>query len=750
MKLFGTALAVLLAASAVLADPLNCDLTAYEALDGLAATVEQDLLVVSWSGQDGAELRARYGIEGGQPLIRDLAVRHQGGEWSTVGENLVPEFEVTSGLRRIARDQIRPLERLGVEITQEVIDRERWYAFWDAPLLVPGIRESGSSLGNEPINPGLPRSPDEIRRMDATFNSTSCKVKTDGARVEINFPGLSMGIFEGNLQFTMYRGTNLLRLEAIAKTEENFVAYKYDGGLRGFSNDKLSRMVWRDTGNQPQQYLFGGVVNDTRVPLRADNRLLVAEGPGGSVATFPPPHTFFFTREVDINLGYVWYRKDDDGFGMGVRQGEGEENDRFLENFALYNAPPGTWQRMAMYFYVSPMAAEPTRQAALAFTHGDVFKPVPGYKTFVNHFHLRFTDQMRAAGSFDTPLQDLVAMKALGLNIIGMSDFHADQLRQRDPGSLRFLDQKDYAKASRHASDTDFLVLPWEEPSAYFGGHYNILFPKNVFWSKVREEGQPFTENDPTYGKVYHTGDVEDVQRMLDAENAYWYHAHPRTKSSTGYPDALFDKDYIKNDRYLGIAFKPGMGQDQSEKRLCEYRCFDALDTMNNLYSNIGIRPKYLIADIDTYQKGPEDDLYANFPVNYLKLNEVPGPDEDWSPVLESLREGDFFVTTGEILIRGYEVVGSGNHRTVMADLEWTFPLEFVEVVWGDGKTTDRQIISATDVEPFGSKVFEIPFDATGKTWMRFAAWDSAGNGAFVQPIWLHASRSSDGASASR
>ena len=77
-------------------------------------------------------------------------------------------------------------------------------------------------------------------------------------------------------------------------------------------------------------------------------------------------------------------------------------------------------------------------------------------------------------------------------------------------------------------------------------------------------------------------------------------------------------------------------------------------------------------------------------------------------------------------------------------------PLEFVEVVWGDGQTTDRQIISATDLEPFGSKRFEIPFDATDKSWVRFAVWDSAGNGAFVQPVWLHSSTSTKAASASR
>jgi hypothetical protein len=159
---------------------------------------------------------------------------------------------------------------------------------------------------------------------------------------------------------------------------------------------------------------------------------------------------------------------------------------------------------------------------------------------------------------------------------------------------------------------------------------------------------------------------------------------------------------------------------------------------MNNLYAGSGLRPKYIIADIDTYQKGPEDDLYPNFPVNYLRLDRVPGPDEDWAPVLKALRDGRFFVTTGEILIRSYGVEGTGDTRTISADVEWTFPLSFVEVVWGDGHTIDRQVISATDLPAFGTRHFALPFNAKGKAWVRFAVWDSAGNGAFVQPIWLH------------
>ena len=177
---------------------------------------------------------------------------------------------------------------------------------------------------------------------------------------------------------------------------------------------------------------------------------------------------------------------------------------------------------------------------------------------------------------------------------------------------------------------------------------------------------------------------------------------------------------------------------------MTEYRSFDASDTMNNLYTNSGLRPKYIIADIDTYRKGPEDDTYANFPVNYLKMDKVPGPDEDMTPVLKALRDGNFFVSTGEILIKSYNVAGTGNQRTIAADVEWTYPLAFAEVVWGDGKKIDRQIIPATDLAPFGTKKFSIPFDATGKSWVRFAVWDSAGNAGFVQPVWLNAPKTTN------
>ena len=191
---------LLVMATSASAEGLNCDLTQDKAAQGLTAAVDQDLLVVTWAGQAGSDVRARFAIANGQPVVRDLAVRKQGGQWATPRSESFPEYHVVSGLRRMSSDHVGSLPAAGIPLTPEVVAKNRWYAFHDAPLEIPG--QSGTQM------PPLPRKPEEIRRADATFKATGCGVKTDGGRLEVNFPGLSMGIFSGSLQFTVYRGTN--------------------------------------------------------------------------------------------------------------------------------------------------------------------------------------------------------------------------------------------------------------------------------------------------------------------------------------------------------------------------------------------------------------------------------------------------------------------------------------------------------------------------------------------------------------
>jgi hypothetical protein len=428
------------------------------------------------------------------------------------------------------------------------------------------------------------------------------------------------------------------------------------------------------------------------------------------------------------------------GVSDAVWQHRVSQSREFEENFALYNAPPGTMQRMAVYFYLDTGNAQATQQAVAAFTHDDVYKPMPGYQVMVSHFHFHMNEALTDAGTIDYEQGWIPTFRNLGINIAALCDFHADS-HPSDTGKIRLDEQKVYFEGAARFSDKDFLIIPGEEPDATLGGHYMFLFPKPVYYTHApnRRPGstqpapaeQPYSEQIAPYGKVYHTSSPEAELRMLNDEHALMWQTHPRTKSSDGYPDAIKDKPHFLSDRFAGASFQ-SLPVDQSQKRICEVRCLELLDDMNNWDG-----PKYLIAEGDTYTKSPEDETYPQLDVNYVKLDHLPKFADGWMPVLDALRAGNFFVTTGEVLLHDYSIQGTGAKRTFVVDVDWTWPAEFVELVWGDGKTTGREISSATSLAPFSTHRYRLAFDATGKKWIRFAAWDSAGNGAFTQPVHL-------------
>ena len=43
---------------------------------------------------------------------------------------------------------------------------------------------------------------------------------------------------------------------------------------------------------------------------------------------------------------------------------------------------------------------------------------------------------------------------------------------------------------------------------------------------------------------------------LLNQEHGLVWQTHPRTKGSTGYPDAVQDKDFFQSDRFLGGSFQ--------------------------------------------------------------------------------------------------------------------------------------------------------------------------------------------------
>ena len=90
-----------------------------------------------WPGEKGQLLRARFTLRDGQPLIEELAAQKAGGLWIVLGKNLTPEFEVTTGKRRISITELDILKNLNLD-TPENENSYKWNVFWDAPLVIPG------------------------------------------------------------------------------------------------------------------------------------------------------------------------------------------------------------------------------------------------------------------------------------------------------------------------------------------------------------------------------------------------------------------------------------------------------------------------------------------------------------------------------------------------------------------------------------------------------------------------------------
>ena len=160
-------------------------------------------------------------------------------------------------------------------------------------------------------------------------------------------------------------------------------------------------------------------------------------------------------------------------------------------------------------------------------------------------------------------------------------------------------------------------------------------------------------------------------------------------------------------------------------------RSLNLLDDM----SNWGLR-KILLAEVDVFQIDHTHELYAHMNINYVRAAKLPTYD-NYGETLRTMAKGDFFLSTGEVLLPSHTIRETAPGKLkAAAELRNTLPLEFAEVVWGDGKQTYRQIYSLQSTHQFTSPKIEFDVDAPNWRWARIAVWDVAGNGAFANPTW--------------
>ncbi|HVU47527.1 MAG TPA: hypothetical protein VHD85_15450, partial [Terracidiphilus sp.] len=157
MKRFAAVFIFAVFASIAAAQTFTCDRQNLKPVNGMTAAQSGDTVTLTWTGESNQQLRARFAIRNGQPQVVELAAREGAGAWIVLGKDLKPEFQVTTGKRRLSATQQSFMKKLGID-TPEEEEKRKWNTFWDAPLVVPGHRDSTN----------LPRNPDEIRHASSS------------------------------------------------------------------------------------------------------------------------------------------------------------------------------------------------------------------------------------------------------------------------------------------------------------------------------------------------------------------------------------------------------------------------------------------------------------------------------------------------------------------------------------------------------------------------------------------------------
>ena len=158
--------------------------------------------------------------------------------------------------------------------------------------------------------------------------------------------------------------------------------------------------------------------------------------------------------------------------GLGIRH---PVDDGAGQYYPWINAPPGTVQRLGVFYLVSDGKPEAALEDALRFTHRDRFPALPGYKTLTSHWHWGYTIQALEQGEnwvppFKQVLQDM------GIDATMTSDFHGDGHPQ-DVTDLRLEELAAYYRMCRKMSDSKFLLIPSEEAKAPWAATGPSHFP---------------------------------------------------------------------------------------------------------------------------------------------------------------------------------------------------------------------------------------------------------------------------------
>ena len=275
---------LLVLCSSAAAEPLECDFADYRWADDLQAMAVDGDVLLSWRGGPvmsvrgtfgmtsvgATRLRARFGIERGGPVIRELAVVATSGHWESLMSDARPGFRVTELKRTDTRLVARPVGGRGSDTDSRALGEDKSRAFQDS---------NRSSPAEESVGTDAREDAERITRSEAIFDLKACRVGSEVDRLELSLDGLTLGSLKGILRFSVTRGTDELHQEAVMSSPEPLVAYFYRAGLIGMRSDDYSSLHWMDDSGEWQTHRFEGDASGVPAFINARKRIALVTRP---------------------------------------------------------------------------------------------------------------------------------------------------------------------------------------------------------------------------------------------------------------------------------------------------------------------------------------------------------------------------------------------------------------------------------------------------------------------------------------
>jgi len=535
--------------------------------------------------------------------------------------------------------------------------------------------------------------------LEAKFADNSWNVTRLPWGVTIRRDGVTIGPLKGTLTYDILPGSSfvpcVLELTSATKVELTGLEHR----LRLDSTRNISRIVarkWKGTfdatNNEPRDLLdkpLASALHDKSLVVSTNNNL--------SFAITMPPHYWWqcYPQVVDgpfesgmIRLPFFdcsWRRNTSIEFAKGARK-------RFICLYYLGDEADGTYLRLCQ------------------FLRNGKYPHLPEYQVFSTHNHGTVAQMKQLA--------------RVGVNIALWNNYGHELTKAIWQQQL---------DAIADLSAPDFRIIPSAETSDGEGAigrllyHMNYVTPEPVLIRGAEQvkDASGSVRYDPVAGEE---GAELRARLATQAGGLAWLNHPMKIAPETLVNHWTHNLFALEWNTYADVH---KYNNDNRFDSRFERRFFDRYEALLNSGRKI-----YVIAGTDDHEMTY---IYQQGVVNYVRMQDSSVPH-----LIDTLRNGDFFITTGEILIASCTLNGVRSGETlhmgkpsagqVAVTLEWTYPLRSVKVISNCGVEVEHR---AAVHQEFGEGDFQFRVPLEGRTWLRVEVWDIANNLAFTQPFFI-------------